>query len=74
MSVPFDDLLVKKETNYFGRFLTFLNTGYVVSAIRDGEIQVKSLKDDTEYRVHYEGSLASVNEKIFVDTNQVINQ
>ena len=74
MSVPFDDLLVKKGTNYFGRFLTFLNTSYVVSAIRDDEIQVKSLKDDTEYRVHYEGSLASVNEKIFVDTNQVINK
>lgn len=73
-SVSFDDLSVKSGTNYHDRFLTFLNTGYVVSTICEGEIHVKSLKDDTEYKVHYEGSLTCINGKAFIDTNKVISK
>lgn len=74
MSLSFDDLLVRNVTNYFGRFLTFLNTGYVVSSLGDGKIKIKNLKDESEYMVHYEGSLANINGKVSIDTYQVIRK
>lgn len=74
MSVSFDDLLERIAIKYFGRFLTFLDTGYVVFSLGDGKIKIKSLKDESEYMVYYEGSLASINGNVFINTCQVIGE
>lgn len=72
--VSFDDLLERIGTEYVGQFLTFLNTGYVVYSLGDGKIKIISLKDESEYMVHYEGSLAKINGKVFIDTFHVVRK
>ena len=74
MSVSFDDLWERIAIKYVGRFLTFLDTGYVVFSLGDGKIKIKSLKDESEYMVYYEGSLASINGNVFINTCQVIGE
>lgn len=74
MSVSFDDLWGRIAIKYVGRFLTFLDTGYVVFSLGDGKIKIKSLKDESEYMVYYEGSLASINGIVFINTCQVIGE
>lgn len=74
MSVSFDDLWGRIAIKYVGRFLTFLDTGYVVFSLGDGKIKIKSLKDESEYMVYYEGSLASINGNVFINTCQVIGE
>lgn len=74
LSVSFDNISVSNEIKYSGKFLNFLDTGYIVSAPCDGKIKVKSLHDDAEYEVQYEGTLVSLNGKIFVETRQAIKK
>lgn len=74
MSVSFDDLWERIAIKYVTRFLTFLDTGYVVFSLGDGKIKIKSLKNESDYMVYYEGSLASINGKVFINTCQVIGK
>lgn len=77
LSVSFDDISTNNELKYDGDFLTFLDAGYIVSTFSEGKLKIKSLKDDADYQVNYEGTLVSVNGKQIVDireTEQKLNK